>query len=209
MAFNPFGIFSAIRSFLGPLGKIWDHLKQTYDRMTNVWSDGQKLVTSIVDEVDAWKNFKGDLRFKQRVINLESAITKTRDLIEGIPAAWRSAVDLVKQFKEQFTGEANPLEEAESATADLESGGFKQLLEKFPALAKGIEKALGFLALLVQALDAITNGIGDIQTIVDECKRIRLEIEKADSIFLQQSNKRKTVKLADGSTMRIRVGNLH
>jgi hypothetical protein len=207
--FNLSGVLDKIKSLLGPFGQLWDKLTLTYTHMTNIFSSGEKLTQSVISEVNAWRNFKQDIRFKSRVVQIESAVEKTRALIEGIPAAWRSIVDLFKQFKEQLGGEGNPIEEADAATADIEAGGIKTLLTKFPALAKGLEKVLGFLAIAVQALEAITNAIDDLQSIVDEITRLRLEIEKLDTIFLSQSNKRKTLKLADGSSIRVRIGKLH
>jgi hypothetical protein len=58
-------------------------------------------------------------------------------------------------------------------------------------------------------LEQIADVIDDLQTVVDELKRIRLEIEKLDTIFLQQGNKRKTLQLLNGKSIRIRVGRLH
>ena len=209
MALFGFDFLPAIRTFLGPLGKLWDSLTQTFDHLKNIVSSAEKLKDSIVSEVEAWKNFKQDIRIRQRVVQVERAITKTRDLIEGIPAAWRSIQDIVKNFKEQIGGEANPIEEAEAATQEMESGGIAAVLRKFPQLAKGLEKVLGFLAIVIQALEAISNTIDDVQQIVDEITGLRLEIEKLDTIFLSQSNKRKTLKLEDGSTIRVRIGKLH
>jgi chromosome segregation ATPase len=206
--FDISGLIETFKSFLGPLGKLFDSLKQTYDHLTTIFDAAQKLKDSIVAEVVGWKNFKQDIRLRQRVVQVESAIQKTRDLIEGIPEAWRSIQDLIKQIRSQIT-EGNPVEEAEAAAEDLESGGIKSLLEKFPKLAKGLEKVLGVLAVIIQALEAIRSAIDDIQTVVDELKRLRLEIEKLDTIFLAQSNKRKTLKLDDGSSIRIRLGKLH
>jgi len=215
MAFSLFGfdlsgIVDTFRSFLGPLAKLFDSLKQGYTHLTNIFSSAEKLRDTVLSEIEAWKNFKQDLRFKQRVVNLETAYQKTRDLIEGIPASWNAIKDIVSEFKKQLSGgETNPVEDAEAAAEDLEAGGIKQFLQRFPKLAKGFEKVLGVLALVVQALEAISNTIDDLQTIVDELKRIRLEIEKLDTIFLSQSNKRKRLKLEDGRTINVRVGKLH
>ena len=202
-------LFQLIRDFLGPFGKLFDSLKKTFDHVIHVMAAADKLAASIREEIDGWKNFKEDIRFKQRVIELESAIRKTRDLIEGIPEAWHSILDIIKQIKAQIGGGENPVEDAEAIAEDLESGGVKKLLQQFPKLARGLEKLLGVLAIIIQALEAIANAIADVQTIVDELKRIRLEIEKLDTIFLSQSNPRKTIKLANGKTMKIRVGSLH
>jgi hypothetical protein len=207
--FDLSGIVDRIRTFLGPFGKLLDSLKKSYDKLINIFDAGEKLTDSIIGEIDAWKNFKSDIRFSQRVIQIERAIQKTKDLIEGIPASWQAIVDIVKQIKAQISGESNPIEEAEAATEDIESAGVRSLLTKFPALAKALERVLGVLAIVLQALEAIATSIDDLQTIVDELKAIRLEIEKLDTIFLSQSNKRKTLRLSNGKTIRIRVGKLH
>ena len=206
---NLSGILQRVKAFLGPFGKLFDSLKQSYDKLINIFDAAQKLTNSVVSEVNAWRNFKQDVRFAQRVVQLESAVQKTRDLIEGIPAAWRSIIDIVKQFKQSLSQETNPIEDAEAATADIESGGIKTLLEKFPALAKGLERVLGALALVLQALESIASVIDDLQTVIDEITRLRLEVEKLDTIFLSQSNKRKTLQLANGKSIRIRLGKLH
>lgn len=206
---NPSAIFDAVKRVLGPFGKLIDKLKETYDHVVGILDAAEKLKDSIVGEVSGWKAFKQDVRFAQRVVQIESAIQKTRDLVQGIPAAWRSIVDLVKQFKQTITQETNPVEEAEAAAQDVEEGGIKTLLTKFPKLARALEKALGVLAIVIQTLETLRSMIDDVQTVVDELRALRLEIEKLDTIFLSQSNKRKVLKLADGSSIRIRVGKLH
>jgi methyl-accepting chemotaxis protein len=202
-------ILDRIKTLLGPFGKLIDKVKQTYDQVVNVFGAGQKLVDSVIAEVDGWRNFKSDIRFSQRVIQIERAIQKTKDLIEGIPESWRAIVDVFKTIKSQVTDQTNPAEDAESVVEDVESGGAKNLLERFPRLAKGLEKVLGALALILTALEAVAKVIHDLQTIVDELKAIRLEIEKLDTIFLSQSNKRKTLHLDNGKKIRIRLGKLH
>jgi len=202
-------IVDRIKALLGPFGKLIDKLKETYDKLIHVFDAGQKLTDSVIAEIDGWKNFKSDIRFSQRVIQIERAVQKTKDLIEGIPESWKAIVDIFKTIKSQLTSESNPIEDAEAATEDIESSGVKTLLEKFPRLAKGLEKVLGALALVLTALEAIADTIHDLQTIVDELKAIRLEIEKLDTIFLSQSNKRKVLRLSNGSTIRVRVGKLH
>ena len=81
------GILNAVKGFLGPLGKLIDKVKEAYDKLTGVLDSAEKLKDSIVEEVDGWKNFKQDIRLSQRVIQIERAVTKTRNLIAGIPEA--------------------------------------------------------------------------------------------------------------------------
>jgi hypothetical protein len=139
------------------------------------------------------------------------AITKTRALVEGIPAAWHSIQDLFKQFKEKVNT-ANVNTQAADLAADIEEGtgeGVAGLLKKFPKLAKGLTKIFGVLVLVTDALESVSRTIDDLQVILDEITRLRLEIEKLDTVFLSQSNARERVKLADGKVIRIRVGKLH
>ena len=212
MAFSFGGIFSAVQNFLGPLGKLFDKVREGATHIANIRGSIEKLRQSILDEIAGWKNFKQDIRFKQRVVNLERAITKTRDLIEGIPAAWNSIKDIITQIREKFaesTGTSDAAAEAEAASAEIEEGGLKTLLTRFPRLARALERIVVVVGLIVDALQFVSNIVDDLQTIVDEIKRIRLEIEKLDTIFLSQSNKRKILKLADGSSIQIRLGKLH
>lgn len=210
--FDLTGIVSAITGWLGPFGKVLDQLKLAYEHISGLWDASVKLKDSILGEIDGWKTFKQDIRIKQRVIQLERAIEKTRDLVEGIPESWNAIKDIISQVKDKIKegGGGNPVAEAEEAATDLESGGaIKTLLQKFPKLAKGLEKLLGALAIIVEALDGLRNVVDDLQTIVDELKALRLEFEKLDTVFLSQSNKRKTLRLEDGSTIRVRLGKLH
>jgi conjugal transfer/entry exclusion protein len=210
--FDLSAVFNAVKSFLGPVGKLIDSLKTSITHLTNIVQNATKLLDGIIAEAKAWASFKQDVRIKSRVIALESAIAKTRTLIEGIPAAWRSIQDIFKTFKTQFDAGGDPIADADAVAEDLasaEEGGISALLKKFPKLAKGFEKILGILALVIQALEAISSVIDDLQQILDEITALRLEIEKLDTIFLSQSNKRKTLKLADGSSIQIRVGKLH
>jgi len=210
--FDLSGIFDAIKSFLGPVGKLIDSIKTSITHLTSIVQNSTKLLDGIIAEAKAWGNFKQDIRIKGRVIQLESAIEKTRALIEGIPAAWRSIQDIFKTFKTQFDAGGDPIADADAAAEDLasaEEGGITSLLKKFPKLAKSFEKILGVLALVIQALEAVSGVVDDLQQILDEITALRMEVERLDTIFLPQSNKRKTLKLADGSTIRIRVGSLH
>ena len=206
------GILSSIRTFVGPIGQLFDKIKEGASHVANLRISIDKLRQSILDEIAGWKSFKQDIRVKQRVVNLETAFTKTKDLIEGIPASWNAIKDIFAQIREKFsetTGTSDAAAEATAAAEDIEQGGVKTLLTKFPKLAKALERIVIVVGLIADALKFVSDIVDDVQTIVDEIKRLRLEVEKLDTIFLPQSNKRKTLKLADGSTIRIRTGKLH
>lgn len=200
-----------INTFFSPLRPLFDKLVSGFQHLKNIGSDIEKLVTTIENEVEAWRKFKANPKFANRVISVPVAFDKTKALIQGIPDSWRSAVDLFRQLKSKVdtTGSVDEAE-AEEFTRDLESGkGISGLLRRAPGLLKIAEKFFGVIALAVDALETISSAISDVQTIVDETARIRSEIEDLDSLFLSQKNKRRVEKLADGSTIKIRVGNLH
>jgi hypothetical protein len=205
---NP--LLSWIKRALGPFGTIFDHLAETWRHVISIFSDSQHLIDTVLSEIEAWKNFRETPNFKNRIISLPIAIEKTTELIQGIPDAWHAIIDIVNEIRSKITGVGEtPTDEAEAAVSDVEHEGVSGILRSFPKLARGLEKVVGFLSILVDALASISKGILDLQTIVDETARIRREIEDLDSIFLQQKNPRRTVKLLDGGSIKIRVGKLH
>lgn len=213
--FDLSAVYARVIKFLGPVGKVIDLGVSAIKRLGTIVQRQTKLMDDAVKEFQAWRNFKEDIRLKSRVVNLESAITKTRALIEGIPAAWHAIVDIVKDFRRKLdpvgaeTAEnieiAGDLGKVEEGTGEI----LTKLLNKFPKLLKGLERAAIILGLILDALESLSKLIDDLQVILDEITRLRLEIEKLDSIFLSQDNKRERVKLADGKTIRIRLGKLH
>lgn len=205
-------ILDRILKWLGPFGKLVNYLKRVFEGWTNAYSKGLDLTAAIRIEINEWKNFKEAVPVRTGVISLPRAIEKSQDLLNQIRDAWAAIVDLFKQIQKQAQGQTeDPTAEAEDAVAELERGGGKisELLGKFPKLAKGLERVLGFLALIIAVLETLVATIDDLTAIVAAIRGIREEIETGSTIFLGKSNPRKIVRLADGTTMKIRVGNLH
>lgn len=203
-------IVDAIKKALGPFGKVFDLISKFFTGFRDSFNKGVALSVAIINEIHEWRNFKENIHVKQRVVNLPIAIDKSQELLQKIIDAWHAIVDLAKEIQKQAKGQTeDPTAEAEEAVSDIESSGVKTLLEKFPKLAKGLEKLLGFLAVAVGVLESIQNAIDDLTKIVAAITGIREEIETGSTVFLQQNNPRKTVQLADGTSMKIRVGNLH
>jgi len=189
------GAFSlaGIRKIISDVGTLISDFTKTFTKISGVVDSVVHLFNSVKDEIAGFKNFKQDLRFKSRVVNLELAVQKTRDLILGIPASWRAVLDLISNIKSAIAKDI-AAEEGAALTA-VETAGLSEVV-------------VG-LGVIYQVANTVENVISDFQTIVDEISRLRKEIEKADSIFLQQGNKRKTLKLDDGSSIRVRTGKLH
>jgi hypothetical protein len=185
--------FSGIKTLLSDLGKVIKNIVTVFTKAKDIFSNVQQLFDSVKDEVNGWKNFRQGIHLKQRVINLESAIQKTRDLIQGIPDSWHAILDILSNIKSAFAKDVAAEEGA--ALLAVETAGLSEIVVA--------------LTIIFQVLSFIESIISDFQTIVDELKRLRLEIEKLDTVFLQQDNKRKYIKLENGKTIRIRLGKLH
>jgi|SRR5215467_624393 len=184
-------LFNSLLSHFPKLKALFDLSQRFVEHFTGVFSAGSKLFTSTISEFEAWKNFKEDVRLKSRVVNIERAITKTKELISGLISAWNSVVDLAKKLTTRI-----------ELTADAEA------VEA--ATGIGLPIALvNAIVVILEVVDLVRSVIDDLQSIVDEITRIRQAIESADTIFLSQSNKRKTLKLEDGGSIKIRLGKLH
>src|SRR6266480_1851895 len=146
-------ILDAIKRAFAPFGRLFDLLSRFWTNLTNLWTDIGTLVESITAEITAWKNFKENVSFRTRVINVKKAIDKTEEFIAELSAAKTAVLDLWTQLKGKFETAGNPTEEASEAIKDIEKSGFRELLSKFPRLLKGVEKILGFVAVVADALE--------------------------------------------------------
>lgn len=180
------------------------HVATLFDRI-------QHLIDSIKSEIEAFTHWKENIRFKSRVINVPAAASKIGELIQGLKDSWQAILALVHEFEATLKGGIDPEREASELAEDigeLDNVG-ESLLKRFPKLAKGLEKLLGIITAFVDAIIQWSDAIDKLQTIVDEVTRIREAIESGEQIFLSQNNKRKTLQLEDGSSIKIRLGNLH
>lgn len=213
--FDSFGslltpLLNRLKQALGPFGKLFDLLGSFWTKARTSWEKGLLLERNIVAEVNAWKQFAVDIPLRTGVINIPKAVEQTRELLDQIKAAYFAIVDIAKEIRKQLTGAAeSPTEEAAEAAKDIEASGIKGLLERLPRLAKGLEKILGFLAILIGVTESIEALIDDLTEILDAVRAIREEIESGSTVFLQQKNARKALALKDGGSIRVRVGTMH
>ncbi len=193
------------------VGKLVNKIKDGIQHVLTIVDRITRLAQSIKAEVDAFRNWKEEFQIKNKVINLPKAIERTQDLVTEIRTSYDDIVQIVKDVSETIKGGGNPEQEAEEVAADLGdlSNVGESLLKKLPKLSKGLEKMLGVVSLIVDALIQWSDIIDKLQTIVDTIRDVRLEIETGSTIFLFQGNKRKTVTLDDGTVMKIRLGKLH
>lgn len=207
-------LYGRLIKFLGPVGRLIDQGVQAGNHLTTIIQRMTKLLDDAVAEFKAWKNFREDIHLKSRVVNVESAFLKTKNLIEGIPAAWHSIVDIVREFRRGIPTETANVEIAELSeeTVGIEEGTgeiIAKLFARFPRLLKGLARASVVLGLILQSLESTSKVIDDLQSILAEITGLRLEIERLDTVFLSQGNKRKRLRLENGKTINIRLGKLH
>jgi hypothetical protein len=201
-------IWDRIKVVFAPFTKLFNFVQHFYTEVKTIFSRVDTLVKLIVGEVDAWKGFRENLAFRTKLISVPKALDHIDDLIQLVRDAWASVQDIIRLTKEKFNA-PNPTEEAEEALADIENSGFKGIFEKFPRLLKGAEKILGAAAIILDAIQSISAGIDDLTKIVEAEKQIREAVEEGKGFFLSQSNPRKSIPLAEGGSIKIRVGNLH
>lgn len=172
------------------LGHLFDLAKRVIGHFTGVFQAAVDLFNSFQSELDAWRHFRRDVRFSNRVIQVERAIQRTEDLINSLKEAWQEILRLIR-----------------SAGTELETGGAAEVAEA--ATGVGLPIAIvNAIVLVVEALDTVRNLIDTAQNIINVVTGVR-QFLQGDLIFLPQRNSRKSVQLQDGGSIKIRVGNLH
>src|ERR1041385_88885 len=202
-------LFEKVKKIFEPFGKAFNLVGRFWTQLTSIVSRSQSLVELVISEVTEWRNFRENIAFRTKLVSLPAAVNHVQDFIAEVRAAWSAVVELVQQLKGKFETTGNPTEEAEEAIADIQNSGFKTIIEKFPKLFKGLEKLLGALAILLDAFESISVGIDDLTTIVNALRDLRIDVESGGPLFLQQSNRRKSIRLKEGGSIRVRIGNLH
>lgn len=198
---------------LAPLTRLWQILKGFFTALVDVVPETIALVKLIYSEVLEWKRFKLSVNIKG-VINLQSAQDRIQELIDELLQGWHSLVDL---FTSGFKISVRPITEAEQAAQELAEVlegftklGLKDFVIKFgESLKKAGGKVFEILAVLQAVAEELLRVVRELHDIVQAVKDIRETFEHGEGLFLPQTNKRKSLALADGGEIKIRVGNLH
>lgn len=203
-------LIDRVKRWLGPFGRLLDEFVNGYRHLVSLRDRANKLVRSVISEIDAWRTFHQNFAWRTRVINLRAAYDQTRELLDEFVAAGHAVRDLWLDLERTIKGAPEPEELSEEVAGAIESPeGIEGLARLFPKLAKVGEKILGVVAIVVQGLEGLSDAVDDIQGIVDTARALREEIEFGSTIFLQQGNRRRVVRTVDGDSIKIRLGNLH
>jgi len=203
-------IIDRLKAWLGPFGHLIDEVINGYSKLLTVVSRGQDLISSTIDEVSAWRSFRTNFAWRTRVINLKTAYERTADLVQMFREAAAAIRDLWLDLQRTIKGAPEPEELTQEAQAAIESPeGIEGLARLFPRLAKLGEKLLGGVLIVIQGLEGLSDAIDDLQAILDAVTALREELETGSTIFLQQNNRRRSVKTEHGEVINLRIGKLH
>lgn len=189
---------------IGPVKGLFNLFTKFKDETLGVFQKGDALFEEVLSEYTKIRDFKSQPAWKNRVISVPRAIDNIQNLIQVPSQIVSAAKDLFAQFKGKFqTAEVPEIEDVE---------GLEDLTKLFKGLggkiATGFEKALGFLAIVLDAIVTVNQVLDDLKTIVDDVKQVREDLENLDGLFLPQHNRRKTIQSDDGP-IRLRIGKLH
>lgn len=212
-------LLAAIKRFfapvISPLQKLWSVIKSFATALINVIPDTISLVQLVISEVKAWKSFKEGINFKTGVINLQSARDRIEQLIQEILDAWSALEGLFTDgFKLPLKSVNEMAEAAEEVVVAFEDFfgkfGLREFLSRLSStLEKAGGKVLEVLALLEAAAEAALRVVHQLTAIVTAVKDVRETFQTGEGLFLSQKNPRKVLNLADGSSIKVRIGNLH
>ncbi len=171
------GIKSAV---VGPIRTVILQLRTAVDTLTHVFETGKEIIDDTVGIYHELQHFDLNPKWQIRVLSAPDAIQNVKDLTEA-PGKIFLAAGSVEGF----------------------------LLRVFPRLARAIGKAiakiLAIVGLVAEGLIDVSNALADIKTFVGQFRVALESLNRLDAVFLRQNKKRETVRLEDGSTMRIRV----
>jgi len=195
-----------------PLKRLFSAVKSFFSALIDLVPETIALVRSIISEVNAFRHFREQVNFKTGVVSLKSVQDHIADLIQEIIDAWHALISIWQGAK------LNPIEqinEASAALAELveELGHIGQFTEFLKGIGAKLEKVGGkvfeVLAIIQQIAEISLDVVRKLQTVVNAVRDVRETFETGEGLFLPQTNKRKTLTLADGSKIKIRLGALH
>jgi hypothetical protein len=198
-----------VGQFIKQFGQnLWAELQTTLSAIgnffTNYFSAAERIgnsIESLCTRVDALvlntqkaiqeiKDFKFDPKWKTRVINVPIAIDQVRNFISKVP---QELADKFKALAVDMRGLKDGLH-AVAGQVSGEGGG-----------GAGLIKVISWMSLLDQSFQRLQEFVDDLSTVVQDLRDITFEIEKLDTLFLQQGNPRVRLK----KTISARSGKLH
>jgi hypothetical protein len=166
----------------------------TVEKITSIAKNIRRLATSFQVEARRVKNFKIDIKWKSRVINVPRAVDNFKSLIDELT---HGIHDKILTLETPFLDFAAAVHLAP------------------PPPDPGVSRIASSFTELENFITALNILVGDIDTAIENAlalgalfDRVLQDIQHLEDLFLQQHNSRKIERLADGGSIKIRVGQL-
>jgi methyl-accepting chemotaxis protein len=165
----------------------------TADRIEAIAKDLKRLGASLQVEAKRVKDFKIDIHWKSRVINVPKAIEQIKQLIHDLTTGLKEKVQTIEQ---PFVTFAHDLKLIAETPPD----------PNVSALARGINEVQTFVTQLNILVGEVAAAIQGSLALTELFDRVLQDLQHLEDLFLTQKAPRKILKLADGGTLKIREG---
>jgi len=149
----------------------------TLDKIDAIAKDIKRLGASLQTEAKRVKDFKIDIHWKSRVINVPIAVKNFQDLINDLSVGLKEKVQTIEQPFKDFVHDAKLLAEV---PVDPQVSRIATGLSEVEHFVSSLNKLVGEVASALQASLSLTS-------LFD---RVIQDIEHLDDLFLSQKSKR-------------------
>jgi len=150
----------------------------TLDRIEAIANDVRRLGASLQAEAKRVENFKIDIHWKSRVINVPIAVTNFKNLISDLSVGLKEKVHVIEQPFIDFVHDAKLLSEV---PVDPQVSRIAAGLSEVEHFVSSLNKLVGEVAAALQASLSLTS-------LFD---RVIQDIQHLEDLFLSQKSKRK------------------
>jgi methyl-accepting chemotaxis protein len=165
----------------------------TADRIESIAKDLKRLGASLQVEAKRVQNFKIDIHWKSRVINVPKAIEQIKKLIHDLTTGLKEKVQTIEQ---PFVSFAHDLKLIAETPPD----------PNVSALTRGINEVQTFVTQLNILVGQVAAALQSSLALTELFDRVLQDLQHLEDLFLTQKAPRKIVKLADGGSFKIREG---
>jgi hypothetical protein len=152
----------------------------TADRVESIAQDLKRLGASLGVEAKRVQNFKIDVHWKSRVINVPKAIENFKQLIHDLTTGLKEKVQTIEQPFITFSHDLKLLAEA---PPDL----------NVSALSRGIGEVQEFVTQLNILVGQVAAAIQSSLSLTELFDRVLQDLQHLEDLFLTQKSKRTTV----------------
>jgi len=172
-------IFKGIGNLLSEIQTFFTNFFSAADRVEarvkTLTDNIDALIKNTETEIQNFKDFKFDPKWKTRVINVPIAIEQIKEFIVNVP---EDLIDTLKKASGDLRALFNLFEHGPPGTSPAETAG-------------ALSHVVGFASAIDQAFEVLEGMVDDLTSIVDDIKQLREQVEGLDAFFLSQGRPRK------------------